>query len=54
MSQRKACRYLGLSRRVTSYALKQPEKDQAMGDRLIAASQDVPRLAIGAWRLGCR
>ena len=52
ISQRKACRYLGLSRRVTSYALKQPEKDQAMGDRLIAASQDVPRFGyrrMAAW-----
>jgi len=52
LSQRRACRYLGLSRRVTSYALKQPEKDQAMGDRLIAASQDVPRFGyrrMAAW-----
>ena len=52
ISQRKACRYLGLSRRVTSYVLKQPEKDQAMGDRLIAASQDVPRFGyrrMAAW-----
>ena len=52
MSQRKACRYLGLSRRVACYALKQPCKDRAVGDRLIAASQDVPRFGyrrMAAW-----
>ena len=52
VSQRKACRYLGLSRRVTSYRLKQPVKDRAVGDRLIAASQDVPRFGyrrMAAW-----
>lgn len=43
LSQRKACRYLGLSRRVSGYTLKQPEKDRSLGERLIAASQEVPR-----------
>jgi len=52
ISQRKACRYLGLSRRVTCYALKQPGKDRLMGQRLIRASQDVPRFGyrrMAAW-----
>ena len=52
MSQRKACRYLGLSRRVTSYPLKQPGKDRTVGDRQITASQDVPRFGyrrMAAW-----
>ncbi len=52
ISQRKACRYLGLSRRVACYALKQPCKDRAVGGRLIAASQDVPRFGyrrMAAW-----
>lgn len=52
ISQRKACRYLGLSRRVTSYMLKQPDKDRAMGEQLLAASQAVPRFGyrrMAAW-----
>jgi len=52
ISQRKACRYLELSRRVACYALKQPCKDRAVGGRLIAASQDVPRFGyrrMAAW-----
>ena len=52
ISQRKACRYLGLSRRVACYALKQPCKDRAVGGRLIAASQEVPRFGyrrMAAW-----
>lgn len=52
ISQRKACRYLGLSRRVTCYVLKQPGKDRLMGQRLITASQDVPRFGyrrMAAW-----
>ena len=52
ISQRKACRYLGLSRRVTCYALKQPGKDRVMGQRLMTASQDVPRFGyrrMAAW-----
>lgn len=43
LSQRKACRYLGLSRRVATYTLKQPEKDRSLGERLMAAAQEVPR-----------
>jgi putative transposase len=52
ISQRRACRYLGLSRRVACYALRQPSKDRTVGDRLIAASQDVPRFGyrrMAAW-----
>ena len=52
VSQRKACGYLGLSRRVASYALRQPMKDRALGDRLIHASQEVPRFGyrrMAAW-----
>lgn len=50
--QRKACRYLGLSQRVAGYALKQPGKDRHMGDRLLQASQEVPRFGyrrVAAW-----
>lgn len=43
LSKRKACRYLGLSRRLATYTLKQPEKDPSLGERLIAAAQEVPR-----------
>lgn len=43
MSERSACRYLGFSRRVTGYELKQPVKDKALGDRLIESSQQLPR-----------
>ncbi|BEV15766.1 IS3 family transposase [Herbaspirillum sp. DW155] len=42
-SQRKACRYLELSRRVAGYQLLQPEKDRSLTQQLIAASQEVPR-----------
>jgi transposase InsO family protein len=52
VSQRKACRYLGVSRRVTCYALKQPGKDHVMGAQLINASQQVPRFGyrrMAAW-----
>lgn len=52
LSQRKACRYLGLSRRVATYTLKQPEKDRSLGERLIAAAQEVPRFGyrrMSAW-----
>jgi len=52
VSQRKACRYLGLSRRVAGYRLKQPDKDRVVGGRLIAASQEVPRFGyrrMAAW-----
>jgi hypothetical protein len=43
VSERAACRYLGLSRRVTGYELRQPVKDRALGERLIASSQELPR-----------
>src|SRR5262249_23790712 len=43
VSERAACRYLGLSRRVSSYELRQPAKDKALGDRLIETSQQLPR-----------
>lgn len=52
VSQRKACRYLGFSRRVSGYALRQPVKDQAVGERLMAATQEVPRFGyrrMAAW-----
>lgn len=50
LSQRKACCYLGLSRRVATYTLKQPQKDRSVGERLIAATQEVPRWATGRCR----
>lgn len=43
LSERAACRHLGLSRRVTTYALKQPTKDRDLGSRLMATSQEFPR-----------
>ena len=43
MSERAACLYLGLSRRVTGYELKQPVKDKRLGERLIESSQELPR-----------
>lgn len=43
ISERRACQILGLSRRVSSYALRQPGKNQALGTRLVGATQDVPR-----------
>jgi transposase len=52
LSQRNACRYLGLSRRVATYTLKQPEKDRSLGERLMAAAQEVPRFGyrrMSAW-----
>ena len=38
LSQRKACRYLCLSRRVAGYPLRQPAADQTLGEQLLAAS----------------
>ena len=35
--QRKACRYLGFSRRVPSYELKQPGKDRELGGLQVGA-----------------
>ena len=52
LSQRKACRYLELSRRVAGYQLLQPEKDRSLKQQLIAASQEVPRFGyrrMSAW-----
>ena len=43
ISQRKALGYLGLSRRIASYAPRQAAKDQAVAERLLAASPKVPR-----------
>ena len=43
VSQRAACRYLGLSRQVAHYELRQPQKDQQLGARLMATSQQYPR-----------
>jgi putative transposase len=43
VSQRAACRYLGLSRRVAQYALRQPAKDRALGEELMATAQTYPR-----------
>lgn len=52
LSQRKALRYLGLSRRIASYAPRQAAKDQAVAGRLLAASPKVPRFGyrrMAAW-----
>jgi len=52
LSQRKACGYLGLSRRVATYTLKQPEKDRSVGEQLMAAAQEVLRFGyrrMSAW-----
>lgn len=52
ISQRKACRYLGLSRRVAGYTLRQPAKDQCLAEQLLAASPQVPRFGyrrMAAW-----
>lgn len=52
LSQRKACRYLGLSRRIAGYALRQPAADHALAERLLAASPQVPRFGyrrMAAW-----
>lgn len=43
VSERAACRYLGFSRRVTGYELRQPAKDKVLGDRLMENSQALPR-----------
>ena len=37
VSERAACKYLGLSRRVTGYELRQPVKDKALGDHDLLA-----------------
>lgn len=43
LSQRAACRLLGWSRRVACYRLRQPLKDQPVGEQLIETSQRFPR-----------
>jgi transposase InsO family protein len=43
VSARAGCRYLRLSRRVSDYTLKQPDKDQDLGRQLVASSQQFPR-----------
>jgi putative transposase len=43
VSQRAACRYLGLSRRIAGYGLRQPEKDRVLAEQLLQASQQMPR-----------
>ena len=52
ISQRKALGYLGLSRRIASYAPRQAAKDEAVAQRLLAASPEVPRFGyrrMAAW-----
>ena len=52
ISHGKACRYLGLSRRVTAYAPRQPAKDREVAERILAASPEVPRFGyrrMAAW-----
>jgi putative transposase len=52
VSQRKGCRYLGLSRRISSYEPTQPEKDRAVAEKLLTASPQVPRFGyrrMAAW-----
>ena len=52
LSSRRACGYLGVSRRVACYRLRQPAKDRALGTRLLSASQEVPRFGyrrMAAW-----
>lgn len=43
VSKRAACRYLGMSRRIAHYKLRQPAKDRLLGEQLMAASQQYPR-----------
>jgi transposase-like protein len=43
LSECAACRFAGVSRRIASYELKQPVKDQALGAQLIEASSRYPR-----------
>lgn len=43
LSERAACRFAGVSRRVADYELKQPAKDQALGAQLIETSGRYPR-----------
>ncbi len=43
VSKRASCRYLGFSRRVEGYELKQPKKDQELGAKLMETAQQLPR-----------
>ena len=43
LSERAACRYVGVSRRITSYRLRQPEKDRALHGKLLEVSGRYPR-----------
>lgn len=54
LSQRKAYRYLGLSRQVATYTFKQPETDWSLGERLMAAAQECRASAIAGRRPGWR
>lgn len=52
LSQRKACAWLGLSRRVAHYAPRQPDKDGVLSQRLLTSSPQVPRFGyrrMAAW-----
>lgn len=52
ISQRKACGYLGVSRRITSYVPRQAVKDRSVAEKLLAASPQVPRFGyrrMAAW-----
>jgi hypothetical protein len=43
LSERAACRIAGVSRRIASYELRQPAKDEEPGAQLIEASSRYPR-----------
>jgi transposase InsO family protein len=43
LSERAACRIAGVSRRIASYPLRQPGKDEQLGSQLIEASSRYPR-----------
>jgi putative transposase len=43
ISKRSACRYLGFSRRIACYDLRQPVKDRELGSKLMATAQAFPR-----------
>lgn len=52
VSERRACRYLGLSRRISSYQPRQAAKDRIVAEKLLAASPQVPRFGyrrMAAW-----
>lgn len=52
ISECKALGFMGLSRRISSYVPQQPEKDQAMTEKLMAASTQHPRFGyrrMAAW-----